>query len=111
MVELQDSLYQGIRPFSVALDTERVQMELVYPSQLQLSWSRPPFPLAHTKMLPFPFLPFATPLMKALLARLPGPSTVLPSSSGPQEALGGIEITNYNSSTDRLTCKYQCADC
>jgi hypothetical protein len=38
-------------------------------------------------MLPFPFLPLATPVIKALLARLPGPSTVFPSSSGPQEAL------------------------
>ena len=29
MVELQASLYQGIRPFSVAEETLRVQMELV----------------------------------------------------------------------------------
>ena len=83
-----------MRPFSVALDTERVQMELVYPSQLQLSWSRPPLPLAHTKMLPFPCRPLATPLMKARLARLPGPSTVLPSSSGPQEALSRTTVLN-----------------
>ena len=29
MVELQASLYQGIRPFSVALETDKVQMEFV----------------------------------------------------------------------------------
>ena len=29
MVELQASLYQGIKPFSVAEETLRVQMELV----------------------------------------------------------------------------------
>ena len=86
MVELQASLYHGISPFSVALDTESVQIELVYPSQLQLSWSRPPLPLAHTKMLPLPPRPAATPWIKALLASWPGPSTILPSSSGPQEA-------------------------
>ena len=92
MVLEQASLYQGIRPFSVALDTDRVQMEFVYPSQLQLSWSRPPLPLAHTKMLPRPLRPLATPWMKALEARLPGPSTVLPSSSGPHEALHHVEL-------------------
>ena len=37
MVLEHASLYQGIRPFSVALDTDSVQMEFVYPSQLQLS--------------------------------------------------------------------------
>ena len=36
-VELHASEYHGIRPFSVAEDTDKVQMELVYPSQLQLS--------------------------------------------------------------------------
>ena len=68
----------------VAELTERVQMELVYPSQLQLSKSLPPLPLAQTKMLPFPARPLATPWRKARVARRPGPSTVRPSSSGPQ---------------------------
>ncbi len=36
--------------------------------------------------LTLPSLPLLIPLMKAFLARGPGPSTVLPSSSGPQEA-------------------------
>ena len=44
--------HQGMSPFSVADETLRVQMEFVYPSQLQLSWSRPPLPEAHTKMEP-----------------------------------------------------------
>uniref|UniRef100_A0A1A9VPJ6 Uncharacterized protein n=1 Tax=Glossina austeni TaxID=7395 RepID=A0A1A9VPJ6_GLOAU len=59
----------------------------VPPSQLQLSSSRPPLPEAHMKMLPLPARPFVTPSMKAREANSPGPSTVLPSSSGPQEAL------------------------
>lgn len=50
--------YQGTRPFSVADEIDKVQMEFVYPSQLQLSCSRPPFPPAHTnktlnKRVPF----------------------------------------------------------
>lgn len=32
-------MYQGTKPFSVALLIDSVQMELVYPSQLQLSCS------------------------------------------------------------------------
>lgn len=36
--------------------------------------------------LTLPLRPFCIPLMKARLARFPGPSTVFPSSSGPQEA-------------------------
>ena len=36
-VELQASEYHGINPFSVAELTDKVQIELVYPSQLQLS--------------------------------------------------------------------------
>jgi len=50
-------------------------MELVYPSQLQLSAYRPPLPDAQTKILPFPFRPLTTPLRKARLAKGPGPST------------------------------------
>ncbi len=50
-------------------------MELVYPSQLQLSAYRPPLPDAQTKILPLPFRPLTTPLRKARLAKGPGPST------------------------------------
>lgn len=76
--------HHGISPFSVALETDKVQTEFVYPSQLQLSWSLPPLPDAQTKMDPFPSLPWVMPWMNARVARRPGPSTVLPSSSGPQ---------------------------
>lgn len=112
-VELHFSEYHGTKPRSVALDIDNVQIEFVYPSQLQLSWSLPPFPEAHIKMLPFPLRPFVTPSINARVANspvarilianiffvrhakqvfnwtecLPGPSTVFPSSSGPHDAL------------------------
>lgn len=41
-VEEQASEYQGTKPFSVALEIDNVQIEFVYPSQLQLSCSLPP---------------------------------------------------------------------
>ena len=53
-------------------------MELVQPSQLQLSRCLPPFPEAHTKMDPRPRRPRTTPFRKARFASGPGPSTVLP---------------------------------
>lgn len=56
-VELQASLYQGTWPCSVALEMDKLYIELVYPSALQLSWSRPPFPEAQTKIDPLPFRP------------------------------------------------------
>ena len=63
-----------------------VYIELVYPSQLQLSWYLPPFPEAQTNIFPFPFLPFVAPVKNASIASRAGPSTVRPSSSGPQLA-------------------------
>ena len=44
-------------PPCVALDIDRVNIELVYPSQLHESSCRPPLPEAHTKMDPLPFRP------------------------------------------------------
>ena len=57
-VELHASEYQGTWPFSVALLMLRVHRLLVYPSQLQLSSSRPPLPEAQTKMEPLPPRPW-----------------------------------------------------
>ena len=48
----------------------------------------PPLPEAQTKMLPLPLRPVETPCTKARAASRPGPSTVLPSSSGPQLMMG-----------------------
>ena len=76
-MEEHSSRYQGRKPFWVALLIDKVNIELVYPSQLQLSEYRPPFPEAQTKIDPFPCLPRTTPFKKALLANGPGPSTVL----------------------------------
>ena len=85
-VELHSSKYHGFRPPCVADEMDKVYGEFVYPSQLQLSVFRPPFPEAHTNMEPLPPRPSLIPLVNAFLARGPGPSTVFPSSSGPQEA-------------------------
>ncbi|RMZ95835.1 hypothetical protein BpHYR1_001664 [Brachionus plicatilis] len=52
-----------------------------------LSSSLPPLPAAHTYTVPFPARPYLIPFLKALRLSTPGPSTVLPSSNGPQEAL------------------------
>ena len=51
-VDAQYSEYQGDVPCSVAELIDNVKILLVYPSQLQLSSSRPPLPDAHTKILP-----------------------------------------------------------
>ena len=53
-VDEHSSRYQGFRPPWVAEEMERVNIELVSPSQLQLSSFRPPLPLAQTKMDPLP---------------------------------------------------------
>jgi hypothetical protein len=45
-------------PPCVALDMDRVNILLVYPSQLQESVWRPPLPDAHTKIEPFPLRPW-----------------------------------------------------
>ena len=51
----------------------------------------PPLPEAQTKMLPLPLRPVETPCTKARAASRPGPSTVLPSSSGPQLIVVGVK--------------------
>lgn len=53
-VDEQSSEYHGFFLFCVVLLIDNVYIEFVYPSQLQLSDFRPPFPEAHTNIDPLP---------------------------------------------------------
>lgn len=81
------SPYQGTRPHRLALPIVTVNRLPAYPSQLQLSPTRPPFPLAHTNTEPRPSLPRRTPRSNASCANRPGRSNAQPLSGGPHDAL------------------------
>lgn len=75
-------------PLSIATRHCLLQVAIVascHP-KFQFHLPRPPLPEANTNMDPSPLRPLVTPSMKARVASSPGPSTVLPLSSGPQLA-------------------------